>query len=154
MSKKTGVFWHFLFNFEVFWSLCLFWAILAHQTSYSMFRRFWGIFRHPWHPWGRVNSGVNGFWVHTATVIYYSWTKLYIYVHWFCLVNQSKLYGTQNSWRKWKKSMNSELGLMPFFIKRAQCRTLLKWLCLPAKVASSYSCTCRVSNLSFSTKIV
>ena len=68
MSKKTGVFWHFLFNFEVFWSLCLFWAILAHQTSYSMFRRSWSIFRHPWHPWGRVNSGVNGFWVHIATV--------------------------------------------------------------------------------------
>ena len=55
----------FLTLFRIFFILR---AILAHQTSTGMFSGSWCIFWHPWDPWGRVNSGVNGFWLHTVTV--------------------------------------------------------------------------------------
>jgi hypothetical protein len=44
----------FLRLFRIFINLG---AILAHQTSTGMFTGSWGIFWHPWDPWGRVNSG-------------------------------------------------------------------------------------------------
>ena len=50
MSKKPC----FLRLFWIFFKLG---AILAHQTSYCMFSGSWGIFWHPWDPWGRINSG-------------------------------------------------------------------------------------------------
>ena len=40
--------------FQIFFN---FGAILAHQTSTGMFTGSWGIFWHPWDPWGCVNSG-------------------------------------------------------------------------------------------------
>ena len=43
-------------------------SILAHQTSKFKFSGSCCIFWHPWDPWGRVNSGMNCFSVHTATV--------------------------------------------------------------------------------------
>ena len=64
-SKKKRVFLTFVFNFDNFRSLCLFWAILMQKlNSFICKKSFW----HPWDSWGRVNSGVNGFWGHTATV--------------------------------------------------------------------------------------
>ena len=68
MSKKTGFFWHFFFNFDGFWSLCLLEAILAQKENSFICRKKNVIFWHPWDPWGRVNSGKKFFGVQTASV--------------------------------------------------------------------------------------
>ena len=51
MFKKTGFFWHFFFNFDVFWSLCLLEAILAQKENSFIWKKMW-FFDTPGTPWG------------------------------------------------------------------------------------------------------
>ena len=105
MSKKTWVF----FNFEVFWSLCFFGAILAHQTSDFMFSKSWGIFWHPWDPWGRVNSGDISFLVfvfdfsvwqrHLAEFFHFSQIEARCHLYWFDMYKSHNItFYSQNGW--------------------------------------------------------
>ena len=69
MSKKTGVFWHFLPILTIFRSLCLSGSILSHQTSNGMFSGSWRIFWHPWDLWGQIHIDLNKNSVWTGCVI-------------------------------------------------------------------------------------
>ena len=66
--RKQGFSWHFFFNFDGFWSLCLLRAILAQKENSFIFEKKIVIFWHPWDSWGCVNSGKKFFLVQTATV--------------------------------------------------------------------------------------
>ena len=52
MSKKTGFFWHFFFNFDGFWSLCLLEAILAQKDNSFICRKKMWCFDTPGTPGG------------------------------------------------------------------------------------------------------
>ena len=56
-ARKLCFFWHFFFNFDDFWSLCLLGAILAQRENSFICEKKNVIFWHPWDPWGRINSG-------------------------------------------------------------------------------------------------
>ena len=57
-TGRTHVFLMIFFSIlTVFWSFFILGSILAHQTSKFKFSGSWRIFRHPWDPWVRVNSG-------------------------------------------------------------------------------------------------
>ena len=70
----------FFFNFDTFLKFLPFGVNLSARTQQFFCKKkydFW----YPWDPWGRVNSGVNGFWVHTATVLCTTssnWTKYFL----------------------------------------------------------------------------
>ena len=67
--RKQGFFDIFSSILMVFLSLCLLGAILAQKENTFICEKKNVIFRHPWDPWGRINSGKNFFRVQTATVI-------------------------------------------------------------------------------------
>ena len=56
--QKTIIFDTFFVNSEVFQTFLVLGPILAHQTTkFELSGRF-RFSRHPWDPWGRINSGV------------------------------------------------------------------------------------------------
>ena len=63
--RKQGFFDNFFSILKVFWSFFNFGSILAQELNSFICKIKILIF---WHPWGRVNSEVNVFSVHTATV--------------------------------------------------------------------------------------
>ena len=52
----------FFVNSEVFWSFLVLGPILAHQTTKFELSGWFRFSRHPWGPWGRLNSGVICIW--------------------------------------------------------------------------------------------
>ena len=96
----------FLRHFRIFFNLR---AILAHQTSYFMLRRSWGIFWHPWHPWRRVNSGDISFLVfvfdfsvwqrHLAEFFHFSQIEARCHLYWFDMYKSHNItFYSQNGW--------------------------------------------------------
>jgi hypothetical protein len=94
MSKKPC----FLRLFWIFFNLG---AILAHQTTNGVFSGSWRIFRHPWHPWGRTNSGDISFLIfvfvfsvwqrHLADFFHYSQIEARCHLYWFGLFKSDNI---------------------------------------------------------------
>ena len=83
-------------------------AILSHQTSYRMFSGSWPIFRHPWDPWGPVNSRDISFLIFVfkffvlqppGEFFHYSQIEARCHLYWFDMhENDNLIFYSHNGW--------------------------------------------------------
>ena len=69
--QNTIIFDIFLVNSEVFQTFLVLGPILAHQTTKFQLSGWFCFSRHPWEPWGRLNSGVAQELAKSVTVLFY-----------------------------------------------------------------------------------
>ena len=68
--QETIIFDIFFVNSEVFWTFLVLGPILAHQTTKFELSGWFCFSRHPWDPWGRLNSRVTRELAKSVTVSY------------------------------------------------------------------------------------